>query len=75
MGIFFLLAWFTATVKFHTQGSNLWILSLVLGLLNLWSLGILWNWRAGRPTPKIGRQLHMLTSALSIVFVVVALVR
>jgi hypothetical protein len=73
LGFIFVSFWAVATFIFFNDSSSLFIFSLILGVLNFWSLGILFNYKHDSYTPRIWGGVNILTSLTSIVFLIIAI--
>lgn len=74
-GLIWLLLWAVTIFNFYTQGSStLLTLSIILGVLNFWSLGIMHNYTHEHYTPRIWGLINFLTSIGSIVFVIISII-
>lgn len=73
MGVIWVIFWVISSIIFYNESSSLFMVSLILGVLNLWSLGILHNYKYDTYTPRVWGLISILTSIASIVFIIIAI--
>lgn len=68
-----MIFWVISCVLFYNEQSSLFTISLILGVLNFWSLGIMFNYKYDSFTPRIWGGISFLTSIASVVFLLIAI--
>ncbi|WP_409293137.1 hypothetical protein [Peribacillus sp. SCS-37] len=72
-GLIWVILWAVAIYNFYIADSSLILVSIIFGVLNFWSFGILYNFRHDTYTPHFWGIINFLTSIASIVFVIIAI--
>ena len=72
MGFISVFIWVVSSFIFYINSSELLKVSIILGILNFWSLGIMYNYKYDDYTPRIWGFICMSTTFSSIIFLILA---
>lgn len=75
MGKLFVICWIISMALFYMRASSLFVISLILGVLNIWSLGILYNYKYDNYFPRVWTPINFVTSILGLIFMFIAIFR